>query len=192
MDCSQPGSSVHGILQARVLEWRAIAFSGKEPRILQLWAGWRNQREISPDCSCSCCPLPLDSHLGCFYKQFMAHAAASTTGLGLLWFQPSAQPRAALLYLWGLGRCAPCYKEADVLCVRRGEMNGLLPLWSCHPNSMEYPLWLSAGTIADKLGKGNSLVVQWLRLHFLMPGVRIWSLVWEIRSCLIHSQETKI
>ena len=28
MDCSQPGSSVHGIFQARVLEWVAIAFSG--------------------------------------------------------------------------------------------------------------------------------------------------------------------
>ena len=29
MDCSLPGSSVHGILQARVLEWGAIAFSGE-------------------------------------------------------------------------------------------------------------------------------------------------------------------
>ena len=27
MDCSLPGSSVRGILQARVLEWGAIAFS---------------------------------------------------------------------------------------------------------------------------------------------------------------------
>ena len=27
MDCSQPGSSIHGIFQARVLEWGAIAFS---------------------------------------------------------------------------------------------------------------------------------------------------------------------
>ena len=27
MDCSPPGSSVHGILQARVLEWVAIFFS---------------------------------------------------------------------------------------------------------------------------------------------------------------------
>ena len=27
MDCSLPGSSVHGICQARVLEWSAIAFS---------------------------------------------------------------------------------------------------------------------------------------------------------------------
>ena len=31
MDCSLPGSSIHGIFQARVLEWGAIAFS----RIMQ-------------------------------------------------------------------------------------------------------------------------------------------------------------
>ena len=29
MDCSPPGSSVHGIFQARVQEWGAIAFSDK-------------------------------------------------------------------------------------------------------------------------------------------------------------------
>ena len=29
MDCSLPGSSGHGIFQARVLEWGAIAFSRK-------------------------------------------------------------------------------------------------------------------------------------------------------------------
>ena len=28
MDCSPPGSSIHGIFQAGVLEWGAIAFSG--------------------------------------------------------------------------------------------------------------------------------------------------------------------
>ena len=28
MDCSPPGSSIHGIFQARALEWGAIAFSG--------------------------------------------------------------------------------------------------------------------------------------------------------------------
>ena len=27
MDCSPPGSSVHGVFQARALEWGAIAFS---------------------------------------------------------------------------------------------------------------------------------------------------------------------
>ena len=30
VDCSSPGSSVHGIFQARVLEWGAIAFSISE------------------------------------------------------------------------------------------------------------------------------------------------------------------
>ena len=33
MDCSPPGSSIHGIFQARVLEWGAIAFSGWLPHL---------------------------------------------------------------------------------------------------------------------------------------------------------------
>ena len=28
MDCSPPGSSVHGVLQARILEWVAIPYAG--------------------------------------------------------------------------------------------------------------------------------------------------------------------
>ena len=32
MDCSPPGSSVHGILQARILEWVAISFSRESSR----------------------------------------------------------------------------------------------------------------------------------------------------------------
>ena len=49
MDCSPPGSSVHGIFQARVLEWGAIAFSVfgvismliqiDTQRYQQLWTG---------------------------------------------------------------------------------------------------------------------------------------------------------
>ena len=44
MDYSLPGSSVHEILQARILEWVRISFSsyppapGIEPRSLMLWA----------------------------------------------------------------------------------------------------------------------------------------------------------
>jgi len=38
MDCSPPGTSVHGIFQARVLEWGAIAFSGTgQYALLQIW-----------------------------------------------------------------------------------------------------------------------------------------------------------
>ena len=38
MDCHTPGSSVHGILQARILEWVAILFSrgSSQPRDLCL------------------------------------------------------------------------------------------------------------------------------------------------------------
>ena len=35
MDCSPPGSSVHGIFQARVLEWVAIAFSEEYASMFQ-------------------------------------------------------------------------------------------------------------------------------------------------------------
>ena len=35
MDCRLPGSSVHGIFQARVLEWGAIAFSVVSPGLPQ-------------------------------------------------------------------------------------------------------------------------------------------------------------
>ena len=38
MDCSPPGSSIHGIFQASVLEWGAIAFSGSVTKsCLILW-----------------------------------------------------------------------------------------------------------------------------------------------------------
>ena len=36
MDYSLPGSSIHGIFQARVLEWGAIAFSDLIPKYGQL------------------------------------------------------------------------------------------------------------------------------------------------------------
>ena len=35
MDCGLPGSSIHGIFQARVLEWVAIAFSERSQSLLQ-------------------------------------------------------------------------------------------------------------------------------------------------------------
>ena len=53
MDCSQPGSAVHGILQARILEWITVSFSrGSSPlrewtcisciagRFFTHWATW--------------------------------------------------------------------------------------------------------------------------------------------------------
>ena len=33
VDCSPPSSSIHGILQARILEWVAISFSKSKPKL---------------------------------------------------------------------------------------------------------------------------------------------------------------
>ena len=40
MDCRLPGSSLHGILQARVLEWVAIVFSEIEVYIVPIPLLW--------------------------------------------------------------------------------------------------------------------------------------------------------
>ena len=45
MDCSLPGSSIHGILQARVLEWGAICFL--------LAANSTDYERVDSDCSVS-------------------------------------------------------------------------------------------------------------------------------------------
>ena len=61
MDCSPPGSSIHGIFQARILEWVAIAFSEQifltrdqtqvsciDRWILYHWATWEAQIILLP------------------------------------------------------------------------------------------------------------------------------------------------
>jgi len=54
MDCTPPGSSVHGILQARVLEWAAISFSRIALRNPMLTATWNLSWETGPGrCVCS-------------------------------------------------------------------------------------------------------------------------------------------
>ena len=45
MDCSPSGSSVHGIFQARVLEWGAIAFSANAGDVSSIPGPERSSRE---------------------------------------------------------------------------------------------------------------------------------------------------
>ena len=53
MDCSLPGSSIHGIFQARVLEWGAIAFSADmtEPLRIDAPEVERGEGEVSLELS---------------------------------------------------------------------------------------------------------------------------------------------
>ena len=44
MNCSPPGSSVHGTLQARILEWVAISFSHTVGRFFTIWATAREDQ----------------------------------------------------------------------------------------------------------------------------------------------------
>ena len=46
MDCSPPGSSIHGILQARVLEWGATAFSNEALEQAKLMFDDRGQDSV--------------------------------------------------------------------------------------------------------------------------------------------------
>ena len=95
MDCSPPGSSIHGIFQARVLEWGAIAFSGLKISIYQMsfsvkpplcevyrgltltWETLRSERTktVKPNCceffSClSLWPGPLAIKFGTAVRHF--------------------------------------------------------------------------------------------------------------------------
>ena len=74
MDYSLPGSSVHGILQARILEWVAVPFSGgsSQPRdgtqvsrivggFFTVWATKEALIYYSP-VSSPLCPSTLSNH----------------------------------------------------------------------------------------------------------------------------------
>ena len=59
MDCSLPGSSVHGIFQARVLEWGAIAFSEVTLK--------ESESEVAQSCLTLCDPMD------CSLSHFSVH-----------------------------------------------------------------------------------------------------------------------
>ena len=74
MDCSLPGSSVHGIFLAKVLEWGAIAFSILLQGVLQILhvvvgIFWRLNwwTPFSPHCL----PLVIRSHIYSFFHLFV-------------------------------------------------------------------------------------------------------------------------
>ena len=84
MDCSLPGSSIHGIFQARVMEWGAIAFSTRcGTRAQSPWhvrSSWPGDR----------------THVSCISRQILYHWA-TREALIISWWRI---PRSELLGLW--------------------------------------------------------------------------------------------
>ena len=73
MDCSLPGSSAHGIFQARVLEWGAMAFSEYSPYLLQI---------VNPSFSRSLAQL-------CLLAQHPSRGELGLNGMALLYMMHS-------------------------------------------------------------------------------------------------------
>ena len=70
-DYSQPGSSIHGIFQARVLEWVAISFPKRNCR--------KRESEVTQSCTTLCdpmdCSLPGSSIHGIFLARVLEWVA---------------------------------------------------------------------------------------------------------------------
>ena len=63
MDCSPPGSSTHGIFQARVLEWGAIAFSSSGTWYLLPQGMWDSTSPIRDQTRVFCAGMCLVAQL---------------------------------------------------------------------------------------------------------------------------------
>ena len=64
MDFNSPGPSVHGILQARTLEWVAISFSKRNYR--------KKESEVAQSCPTLCDPMDYSLPGSSMYGNFQA------------------------------------------------------------------------------------------------------------------------
>ena len=89
MDCSPPGSSVHGILQARILEWVAMPFSSGPSRPWESNLGLLHWQEDS---------LPL-RHLGIVKKKKKKKKLKLFNACRRVWLVCTKSPVHSFLFL---------------------------------------------------------------------------------------------
>ena len=108
MECSLPGSSVHGISQARLLEWVANSFSRRssQPRDqtqVSYTAGWWTERTSakfwcgfhSPGGCALTCESQTFFHLPLPLQDFL-----TLRGTPRAWMSPETQPSTSPVRLW--------------------------------------------------------------------------------------------
>ena len=105
MDCSPPGSSAHGILQAGALEWGAIAFSVCSPALLQTPLHFTFVCVLAPQL----CPTPCDL-MDCNLPGFSVHGILQARIL-----EWTAIPFTFFFYFKNQPRRRPAYRSVCVL-----------------------------------------------------------------------------
>ena len=95
MDCSLPGSSVHGILQARILDWVAISFSRESFHPRDRNPGLPHCRQILLP------PEPLGKSI---FINIIALSVCETWVLSLGWEDPLKKGKAiySSILAWGI------------------------------------------------------------------------------------------
>ena len=157
MDCSPPGPSVHGILQARILEWIAFPPPGDLP-------------DLGIE------PMSLKSHAlaGGFFTTSATGKALKANSLFELefsWF------RKLIISVEAFSLLLSGFRDLNLHCQRR------LLCFSSYdcPNKVPQTGWLQRTQV-----EGTSLVVWWLRIHLPMQGTQVWSLVEALISHMPH------
>ena len=97
-DCNPPGSSLHGILQARVLEWGAIAFS----------ASWERQKLIGESRSSTNLQLSLEDKTHIEIPEVVSHTSS-------LHPPPSGEAELMVGESMDQGSCSPGLKSLPCL-----------------------------------------------------------------------------
>ena len=128
MDCSLPGSSLHGILQARVLEWVAIPFS-RDPSSLpreRTQVSWIPGRGFNIWATLTLNPLSSSTY----------HLVSSLLKLKLM-----SAKAVAMTVCRGTGTTMCTYRHFSFLCVESQYMDILFVLlWDLGGGSCQWTL----------------------------------------------------